>query len=38
MSSGGPAVGDGLFELLRCGLVQLRRLLHALICVHSGCF
>ena len=38
MPSGGPAVGNRLLELLRGGVVELRRLLQPLVCAHSGCF
>lgn len=38
MPGGGPAVGNGQFELLRGGVVELRRLLQPLVCAHSGCF
>ena len=38
MPSGGAAVSSRLVELLRGGVVELRRLLQPLVCAHSGCF
>ena len=38
MPGGGPAMGGRLLELLRGRVVELRRLIHPLVCAHSGCF